>query len=110
MFPPKLPGHRPPQASSPAGATATRPSIGWSGISMRFEREFGRSSMPTFRCLSSCQTQRRAGSGSFIIRVRPSAASPAMPVGLMAEIAVSRFSRRRRIFTTSVSFGVAPSM
>ena len=66
--------------------------------------------MPTLRCLSRRQTQRRAGSGSFIIRVRPSAASPAMPVGLMAEIAVSRFSRRRRILTTSVSFGVAPSM
>ena len=28
MLPPKLPGHSPPQASCPAGATATRPSIG----------------------------------------------------------------------------------
>ncbi len=66
--------------------------------------------MPAFRCRSSCHTQRLAGSGSFIIRVRPSAARPLIPAGLMAEMAVSRFSRTRRILTTSVSAGVAPSM
>jgi len=34
MLPPKAPGHSPPNASSPAGATATRPSIGRRSIVM----------------------------------------------------------------------------
>ena len=50
MLPPKLPGHIPPNASSPAGATATRPSIGLSGSSMRLLADSGRSRMPVMRC------------------------------------------------------------
>ena len=51
-----------------------------------------------------------------ILRVRlnrdtaVSAATALMPFGLTADTAVSRFSRTRRIFTTRVSFDVAPSM
>ena len=103
MLPPKLPGHSPPQASWPAGATATRPSIGRSGNSMRLLAELGRSRMPTLRARSSCHTKRRAGSGSLSMRVRLSPATALMPLGTTAETAVSRLGRSRTIFTTSVS-------
>ena len=88
------------------GATATRPSIGRSGSSMRLLAELGRSRMPTLRVRSSCQTKRRAGSGSFSMRVRLSPATALMPLGTTAETAVSRLGRSRTIFTTSVSSGV----
>ena len=91
MLPPKLPGHRPPNASAPAGATAMRPSMGLSGISIDFDAEFGRSRTPMLRGRSSRQTKRRAGSGSLIIRVRESPATALIPVGLTADTAVSRF-------------------
>ena len=66
--------------------------------------------MPTLRARSSCHTNRLAGSGSFNMRVRASPATALMPFGFSAETAVSRFNRSFRILTTSVSFGVAPSM
>ena len=56
MLPPNGPGHRPPNASSPAGATATRPSIGASGTVIDFIRLPGRSTVPVMRWRSSRQT------------------------------------------------------
>jgi hypothetical protein len=44
------------------------------------------------------------------MRVRLSAATPLIPLGLTDDTAVSRLGRTFRIFTTSVSFVVAPSM
>ena len=44
MLPPNGPGHRPPNSSSPAGATATRPSIGARGTVIDFIWLLGRSS------------------------------------------------------------------
>ena len=93
MLPPKLPGQSPPNASSPDGATASRPSMGLSGISIDFDAEFGRSRMPTLRARSSRQTKRRAGSGSLSMRVRESPATALMPLGFTADTAVSRFGR-----------------
>ena len=51
------------------------------------------------RCASrsSRQTKRRAGSGSFSMRVRESPATALMPFGLTADTAVSRFGRSRTI-------------
>ena len=82
MLPPKSPGHRPSQTCSPAGATATRPSMGRSGSSMRLLADAGMSRMPVIRARSIRQTKRRGGSGSLSIRVRLSAATPLMPFGL----------------------------
>ena len=62
------------------------------------------------RARSSRQVNARAGSGSLSMRVRLSPATPLMPPGLYRDTAVSRFGRSRRIFTTSVSPGTAPSM
>ena len=56
MLPPKSPGQSPAKASSPRGATATRPSIGWRSISIRFTRLFGISVTPTMRVVSRRQT------------------------------------------------------
>jgi hypothetical protein len=110
MLPPKSPGHSPGHAASPAGATATRPSIGRSGTSMRLLAEPGMSSTPSIRARSICQTNRRPGSGSFSILVRPSPATPLIPFGVTFDTAISRFGVSFRIRTTSVSPGAAPSM
>jgi hypothetical protein len=109
MLPPKSPGQSPPQASSPAGATATRPSIGRSGSSIRLLAEPGMSSTPTMRVRSICQMKRRPASGSFNMRVRLSPATPLMPFGLTLETAMSRFGVSLTMRTTSVSPGAAPS-
>ena len=51
MLPPKSPGHRPPNASAPSGATATRPSIGRSGDRRPTSIALsGRSTVPVMRC------------------------------------------------------------
>jgi hypothetical protein len=77
---------------------------------MRFDAEAGMSRMPTLRERSRRQTKRRAGSGSLSMRVLASPATALMPPGLTADTAWSRFGRSRRMRTTSVSSGVAPSM
>ncbi len=84
--------------------------MGLRGNSILFDADAGRSRMPTLRARSSVQTKRRAGSGSLSIRVRPSEATALMPFGLICDTAVPRFGRSFRMRTTSVSFGVAPSM
>ena len=56
MLPPKSPGQRPPNSSAPSGATATRPSIGRSGIVAVFVALVGSSTVPVIAVRSSRQT------------------------------------------------------
>ena len=56
MLPPKFPGQSPSKAASPAGATATRPSIGRSGTVIDLVALPGRSTVPVMRSRSRRQT------------------------------------------------------
>ena len=56
MLPPKGPGHSPPKASAPDGATATRPSMGRRGTVTVFVALPGRSTVPVMRSRSRRHT------------------------------------------------------
>src|SRR5262245_55811596 len=76
---------------------------------MRFILLLGRSSIPVLLLRLSFQMKRLVGMGSLSVGVRRSLARALKPCECV-ETAVSRFGRNFRILTTSVSFGVAPSI
>ena len=109
MLPPKRPGQSPPNASSPSGAAATRPSIGSSGTVIDFIALPGRSTVPVMRCAVEPPDVTARGNGSFRNAVPPSGTSaPKRPP--CVETAVSRLGRTFSTSTTSVSPGSAPSI
>ena len=108
MFPPKRPGQRPSNASSPSGATATRPIIGRSGTVTDLMRLPGRSTVPVIRCaVEPPDVAARAGTRSFRNAV-PESGTRAPKRPPWVETAMSRFGRTFRTSTTSVSPGLRP--
>ena len=108
MFAPCGPGSSELMHSFPAGAVPIVPKNGRSGTSTLPILLLGRSSVPTLRFLSRCQTNSRSGAGGVTIAVLYSGASSPKP-GIEAPQPKSRLRSMLSIWTTSVSPGSAPS-
>jgi hypothetical protein len=106
MLPPNRPESVVRIDDSPAGATATQPTMGWSGTSNPFKRSVGFSRNATFFAASMVQ---RPGNSVAHFRLPSVPGSRAVRMIVLPLPAQLRLVRTFVNRTTSVSFGTTPS-